>query len=52
MALRLHQLTGTRAAARKSASVLRFRLSEPNGLLVVVLIILVLLAQSGVGLTA
>ncbi len=48
----LQQLNGLTAVARKAAISLRSRLLDVNTTLVLVLIILVLLTQSGVGLTA
>ncbi len=52
MLLRLQQLNGLTAVARKAAFSLRSGLVGVNATLLVVLIILVLLAQSGVGLIA
>ena len=52
MLLRLQQLRGQMAEARKAASSLRSNLVGVNATLLVVLIILVLVAQSGVGLVA
>lgn len=49
---RLHNLTGLVAVARKAAFSPRSARVDVNNTLVVVLIILVLLSQSGVGLTA
>jgi len=48
----LQQTNGVTATARKAAFSLRSGLSDINATLVVVLIILVLLTQSGVGLIA
>lgn len=52
MTLRSQQFSGLTAEARKAAFTLRSNLFNVNDTLVVVLIILVLLTQSGVGLIA
>jgi hypothetical protein len=52
MLLRLRQFNGLSATARKAALTLQSKLFDVNTTLIVVLIILVLLAQSGVGLIA
>ena len=45
------QVTGIAATAQKGGAALHSRLADVNNTLVLVVIILVLIAQSGVGLT-
>jgi hypothetical protein len=52
MFMRLQQAVASTARGREAALALRERLSEVNGSLVLVLIILVLITQRGVGLAA
>jgi hypothetical protein len=50
MAMRYQQVTTKAVAALKGGALLRSRIADVNNTLVLVVIILVLIAQSGVGL--